>query len=62
MLTVAQPHGLNEFVVKAERALEDVTKVVAPLAATSRSDVGARTAQIEIIAKSLARLRAHTGL
>jgi tetratricopeptide (TPR) repeat protein len=62
MLEVAQPHGLNEFVVKAERALEDVTKVVAPLAAVSRSDAGARTAQIEIIAESLARLRVHTGL
>jgi tetratricopeptide (TPR) repeat protein len=63
MLDVAERHGLNEFVVKAERALEDVEHVVPPLRAGERPEVaGERASDIAIVAESLSRLRAHAGL
>ena len=63
MLEVAERHGLNEFVVKAERALEDVEHVAPPLAAAARLEVvGQRASDIAIVTQSLSRMRAHAGL
>jgi hypothetical protein len=61
MLDVASRHGLNEFVIKAERALEDVSRVTPPLAGAAREDV-ARSSAIDEVTESLARLREHAGI
>lgn len=63
MLDVAERHGLNEFVVKAERALEDVEHVVSPLPRAERNElVGERASDLAMITASLSRMRAHAGL
>jgi tetratricopeptide (TPR) repeat protein len=62
LLEVAERHGLNEFVIKAERALEDVSLTIPPLASTARADVGARREEIETVCEALSRMRVHAGL
>lgn len=62
MLDVAVRHGLNEFVLRAERALEDVACVTPPLASTSRSDIGQLAPEIAIVSDALSRMRLHAGL
>ena len=63
MLDVAERHGLNEFVVKAERALADVEHVEPGMPASARADVhGQRAPDLAIITESLSRMRAHAGL
>ncbi|PYP79550.1 MAG: hypothetical protein DMD35_07845 [Gemmatimonadetes bacterium] len=61
MLDVASRHGLNEFVFKAEHALEDVSRVTPPLVRTTREEPE-RSAAIFAVADSLSRLREHAGL
>jgi hypothetical protein len=62
MLSIAERHGLHEFVLKAEHALADVARATPPLASTVRSDVGQQSVEIARVADSLVRLRAHAGL
>jgi tetratricopeptide (TPR) repeat protein len=61
MLDVASRHGLNEFVVKAEQALEDVSRVTPPMAREARETIE-RSPAIFAVADSLSRLREHAGL
>jgi tetratricopeptide (TPR) repeat protein len=61
MLDIASRHGLNEFVLKAESALKDVSSVAPPLARQAR-EIVERPAAIGVVAHSLSRLREHAGL
>ena len=62
MLEVAERHKLNEFVIKAAAALEDVERAVAPIAATRRSDLDQQPADVGAVARSLTRMRELAGL
>ena len=62
MLEVAERHKLNEFVIKAAAALEDVERAVAPIAASRRSDLDQQPADVGAIARSLTRMRELAGL
>jgi tetratricopeptide (TPR) repeat protein len=62
MLGVADKHGLNEFVVKAERALQELARGTPPRATTSHREVAQRPPGIAIVADSLLRMRVHAGL
>ena len=62
MLKVAERHGLNEFVVKAENALRDVEKAEPPLASAAPFDIGQRAADVAVVTSSLSRMREHAGL
>jgi tetratricopeptide (TPR) repeat protein len=61
MLDVATRHGLNEFVIKAERALEDVAAVSPALARSSPDDVE-RASELAVVTETLSRLREPAGL
>ncbi|HEU4720729.1 MAG TPA: tetratricopeptide repeat protein [Gemmatimonadaceae bacterium] len=61
MLDVASRHGLNEFVLKAERALGDVERVTPPFVRSEPEGVQ-RPTEIFAVADALSRLRAHAGL
>lgn len=61
MLDIASRHGLNEFVLKAESALKDVSGVTPPLAHQARKSVE-RPPAIAVVTDSLSRLREHAGL
>jgi hypothetical protein len=61
MLDVAGRHGLNEFVIKAESALRDVSRVTPPLATVARADVEPSPA-IGEVTESLSRLRELAGI
>jgi tetratricopeptide (TPR) repeat protein len=61
MLDVASRHGLNEFVLKAESALKDVSSVAPPLTRQAR-EIVERPAAIGVVTDSLLRLREHAGL
>ena len=62
MLAVAEHHGLNEFVLRADKALEDVSKVSPPLQAMARLDLDAQSRGLVEVTNSLSRMRAHAGL
>ena len=62
MLDVAERHSLNEFVIKAASALEDVARVKPPLADTSRRSIEEQPGEVVTVASSIARMRAHAGL
>jgi tetratricopeptide (TPR) repeat protein len=62
MLSIAERHGLHEFVLKAEQALADVVHASAPLASTERSDMSRQPIEITRVADCLVRLREHAGL
>jgi tetratricopeptide (TPR) repeat protein len=61
MLDIASRHGLNEFVLKAESALKDVSGVTPPLARQAR-EIVERPLAIGVVTDSLSRLREHAGL
>lgn len=61
MLDVAIRHGLNEFVMKAEAALKDISRVGPPAARASREELQGATEVLAVTA-SLSRLREHAGL
>lgn len=61
MLDVASRHGLNEFVLKAESALKDVSSVTPPLARGTPASIE-RPPAIGVVTESLSRLREHAGL
>lgn len=61
MLDVASRHGLNEFVLKAEGALKDVSRATPPLARPARDTIE-RSPAIGVVTDSLSRLREHAGL
>ena len=62
MLDVAERHSLHEFVIKAASALEDVARVVPPLASTGRTLLDRQPDEIVAVATSISRIRAHAGL
>lgn len=62
MLDVAERHGLHEFVLKAEHALEDIERATPPLTSTERTDVGQHADEIVRVAEFLMRMREHAGL
>jgi tetratricopeptide (TPR) repeat protein len=61
MLDVAGRHGLNEFVIKAESALKDVSTVTPPLAAVIRDDRQPSPA-VDEVTESLSRMRELAGI
>jgi tetratricopeptide (TPR) repeat protein len=62
MLDVAERHKLNEFVMKAATALEDVARAVAPISATRQSELDHQPAEVGAVARSLSRMRSLAGL
>jgi tetratricopeptide (TPR) repeat protein len=62
MLDVAERHGLNEFIVKAERALADVASVIPPLAVSAPPESNARHSDLTVVTQSLTRMREVAGL
>ena len=62
MLDVAERHGLNEFIVKAERALGDVASVIPPLAVNRGPDPAPRRPALSVVTESLSRMRELAGL
>ena len=62
MLDVAERHGLNEFIVKAERALGDVASVIPPLAVNHAPDPAPRRPALDVVTESLSRMRELAGL
>jgi tetratricopeptide (TPR) repeat protein len=62
MLDVAERHGLNEFIVKAERALGDVASVIPPLAVNHAPDPAPRRPALSAVTESLSRMRELAGL
>jgi predicted negative regulator of RcsB-dependent stress response len=62
MLDVAERHKLNEFVIKAAAALEDVERARAPIATTSRTNLDQQPAGVGEVARSLSRMRELAGL
>jgi tetratricopeptide (TPR) repeat protein len=62
MLDVAERHGLNEFIVKAERALADVASVIPPLAVSAPTESNARRSDLTTVTESLSRMRELAGL
>jgi hypothetical protein len=60
MLRVAERHGLNEFVVKAEQALEDVEAAAA--ATVTDVEETSPSQDLTAVAESLARMRVLAGL
>jgi tetratricopeptide (TPR) repeat protein len=62
MLEIAERHKLNEFVIKASTALEDVERAQAPIATTSRTTLEQQPAAVGEVARSLSRMRQLAGL
>jgi tetratricopeptide (TPR) repeat protein len=62
MLDVAERHGLNEFIVKAERALGDVASVIPPLAVNHAPEPAPRRPALTVVTESLSRMRELAGL
>ena len=62
MLDVAERHGLNEFIVKAERALGDVVSVIPPLAMSHAPDPAPRRPDLSVVTESLSKMRELAGL
>jgi len=62
MLDVAERHGLNEFIVKAERALGDVASVIPPLAANHAPEPAPRRPDLTVVTESLSKMRELAGL
>ena len=62
MLDVAERHSLNEFVIKAASALEDVARVKPPLVDMARRAIEEQPTEVAAVATSIARMRAHAGL
>jgi tetratricopeptide (TPR) repeat protein len=62
MLEVAEQHKLNEFVIKAVAALEDVARAVAPSEAARRSNLDQQPPDLGVVAQSLSRMREIAGL
>jgi hypothetical protein len=62
MLEIAERHKLNEFVIKASTALEDVERARAPIATNSRRTLEQQPAGVEEVARSLSRMRQLAGL
>jgi tetratricopeptide (TPR) repeat protein len=62
MLSVAERHGLNEFIVKAERALADVASVIPPLAVSAPTESNVRRSDLTTVTQSLSRMRELAGL
>ena len=62
MLDVAERHSLNEFVIKAASALDDVARVKPPLVDLARRSIEEQPVEVATVASSIARMRAHAGL
>jgi tetratricopeptide (TPR) repeat protein len=62
MLDVAERHGLNEFIVKAERALADVASAIPPLAVNHAPDPAPRRPDLSVVTESLSKMRELAGL
>ena len=62
MLDVAERHGLNEFIVKAERALGDVASVIPPLAVSHAPEPAPRRPDLTVVTESLSKMRELAGL
>jgi tetratricopeptide (TPR) repeat protein len=62
MLDVAERHGLNEFIVKAERALGDVASVIPPLAVNHAPEPAPRRPDLTVVTESLSKMRELAGL
>jgi tetratricopeptide (TPR) repeat protein len=62
MLDVAKRFGLNDFVRKAERALEDIFSVRPPVATIKRREMEKEPTQLTAVADSLSKMRELAGL
>jgi hypothetical protein len=62
MLGVAERYKLNEFVLKAAAALEDVERAVTPILTSSRSRIDQQSAEVGEVARALSRMRELAGL
>jgi hypothetical protein len=62
MLAVAERHELNEFVLKAEQALEDVAAVACPLEDAQRSRASEPPPELVTVARAITELRILAGL
>jgi len=62
MLEVAERHRLNEFVIKASTALEDVERAAAPIVQTRPSHIDQQSPEVGEVARALSRMRSLAGL
>jgi tetratricopeptide (TPR) repeat protein len=62
MLAVAERHGLNEFIIKAESALRDSSRVEEESLVSQRSHVGQQPPEIAAVAHAITEMRILAGL
>ena len=62
MLAIAERYSLNELVMKAAAALEDVSRVSPPLVDATRRALTEQSEGVVAVANSIAQLRSHAGL
>ena len=62
MLSVAERHELNEFIVNAERALGDVEAAADPMEASRRSSASEPSPELATVARAITELRILSGL
>jgi tetratricopeptide (TPR) repeat protein len=62
MLAVAENHGLNEFIIKAESALNDSSRVKEESVVSPRSHVGEQPPEIAAVAHAITEMRILAGL
>jgi tetratricopeptide (TPR) repeat protein len=62
MLRVAERNGLNEFVIRADRALGDVSHVTPPLSTTARRQLDRQATELSEVADTLTRMRVSAGV
>jgi hypothetical protein len=62
MLDIAKRYGLNDFVRKAELALEDISSVMPPVATVKRREMEKEPTELIAVADSLSKMRELAGL
>ena len=62
MLAIAEKHGLNEFIIKAESALKDSSRAEAETVVSRRSHVGEQPPEIATVAHAITEMRILAGL
>jgi tetratricopeptide (TPR) repeat protein len=62
MLRIAERHGLNEFMIRADKALGDVSNVRPPLSETAQRQLDQQSSDLTEVADTLSRMRVVAGL
>jgi tetratricopeptide (TPR) repeat protein len=62
MLAIAERHGLNEFILNAERALEDVTAAACPVEGAIQPRADDPPLELATVARAITELRISAGL